>query len=115
MGEWLERQGFRVLRFDSATKNRSHNVLVRLGRFFPMLRAALGLRKELIASPAVVYCSVSGGYAILGEILFALIACRQGAQLVLHHHSFRYLDRPFLPMQLLAQAAGSSAVHVVLG
>jgi glycosyltransferase involved in cell wall biosynthesis len=61
-----------------------------------------------------VYLSASGGYAVLYETAFALIARWAGAPVAVHHNSFRYVNERFWPMKLLRWAAGRTAVHIML-
>jgi glycosyltransferase involved in cell wall biosynthesis len=71
---------------------------------------ATALRGEASSS----YVSVSGGFAILYECLFALLVRLHSKRLVLHHHSYRYLNCFFLPAWCLARLAGPKATHVCL-
>jgi glycosyltransferase involved in cell wall biosynthesis len=114
--EWVRKLGLEVKCLNTATNTLNRNLFIRTTRLWPMFRAILGVHDCLRNNPgAVVYCSVSGGYAILGEMLVVWMARKHHAQVVLHHHSFRYLDQPFASMRWLARIAGPTAVHVVLG
>jgi glycosyltransferase involved in cell wall biosynthesis len=61
-----------------------------------------------------VYMSASGGYALLYEACFALVARFAGAPTFIHHNSFRYINKSFWPMRLLRKASGQDATHVML-
>lgn len=90
-------------------------MFIRLARLWPVVRAFFGVRAAVRENPgAVVYCSASGGFGILGELPIVWIARRHRAQVVLHHNSFRYLNQPFTPMRWLARVAGPTALHLVL-
>jgi glycosyltransferase involved in cell wall biosynthesis len=62
-----------------------------------------------------LYASMSGGLGLIQEALLVAVARGRRCRIVLHHHSFRYLDSPYWPMQLLSYLAGPQALHVVLG
>jgi glycosyltransferase involved in cell wall biosynthesis len=112
----MARESGRPLRlFNTSPSSSSRNVLSRLSRLWPVARAIMGLNAALRENRnAVVYGSISGGFGILMELPIVRLARRRGARIVLHHHSFRYLDKKFAPMKWLARGAGASAVHVLL-
>lgn len=108
--------GLKVKCFNTAPASLNRNIFIRFARLWPLVRAFMGVRAIARDNPgAVVYCSVSGGFGILGELPVVWVARRHQARVILHHHSFRYLDQPFAPMRWLARVAGPSTVHVVLG
>jgi glycosyltransferase involved in cell wall biosynthesis len=107
--------GLNVKYFNTSPFSLNRNIFIRVARLWPVVRAVFGVRAIVRKnSDAVVYCSVSGGFGILGELPIVWVARRHNAQVVLHHHSFRYLDRPFVPMRWLARIAGPTTIHVVL-
>lgn len=111
-----ELAGLRVLRFNTAPSSLSRSLSVRFGRLSRIVNALVGLRRFVRAhrgSP--IYISLSGSWGLLYEASFAGFARMFGARLVLHHHSFRYLDAPFWPLRLLVTISGTDALHVVLG
>lgn len=75
------------------------------------LRLLIARKKD--AKPLSVYIGLSGGYGQVYEVLFALLARLFHAQIFLHHHSYAYLDRKFLPTDLLTKVA-TNAFHIVL-
>lgn len=116
MGQLAAQAGFQVSRFDTAPSSLRRSWSVRLGRLLRFMKAGLAAaRFSLRDRGATVYYSLSGGWGLLYEA-----ACVAGTRLlrgkvVVHHHSFRYLDAPFWPMSLLVRTAGPGALHVVLG
>ncbi len=89
---------------------------VRLGRLARYGAALPRIRRFCREEPAGrVYQSLSGGPGLLFEALVAARVRRAGLGLWLHHHSFRYLDAPYRPMDWLVRAAGPGARHIVLG
>ncbi len=109
----LEAKGIAILVINTAPPSLERGVWVRLQRLAKVL---LGLRKLMISADGktVVYISISGGYGMLYESAAIVISRFRTAQVVVHHHSFRYLDALFWPMMLLARVAGSSTLHVAL-
>ena len=108
--------GKNVELFDTAPSSLRRSPAVRLGRVLRVIRAGCGawlfaLRRR----GATLYFSLSGGWGLLYEALTVAGARLLGATVIVHHHSFRYLDEPFWPLAVLARAAGPGAVHVVLG
>lgn len=85
----------------------------RIGRIVAALRTIRSQTRTICDCSC--YFSLSGGFGLIYEGLLAWVARRRGARIVVHHHSFRYLDVPFWPMRLLVRAAGRSALHVTLG
>ena len=108
--------GFVVTSFDTAPSSLDRSLRVRLSRLGRIILAILGAYRFAKQHPyAVVYLSLSGGWGLVYESLIARCAKMAGARIVVHHHSFRYLDNPFWPMSLLVRSAGVGAIHVVLG
>jgi glycosyltransferase involved in cell wall biosynthesis/UDP-N-acetyl-D-mannosaminuronic acid transferase (WecB/TagA/CpsF family) len=108
--------GFHVVRFDTAASSLQRSLPVRLRRLIRFIGAALAAGNfSLRHRGATVYYSLSGGWGLLYESASVAGTRLLGGRVVVHHHSFRYLDAPFWPMSLLAWTAGSEATHVVLG
>lgn len=80
------------------------------------IRAGLRTFRRLVAGHQrlAVYMSVSGGWGQLYECAFCWLARRADAQLVLHHNSYAYLNRPSWLTRLLVGVAGPDATHIVL-
>ena len=108
--------GMGVALFDTAPSSLSRSPAVRLARMLRVARA--GARAWVFAlrrRGATLYFSLSGGWGMLYEALMVAGSRLLGARVIVHHHSFRYLDEPFWPLSVLAGAAGPRATHVVLG
>jgi len=71
-------------------------------------------REVLRGGGNTVYLSLSAGWGQLYEAAFVVLARLAGAQVYLHHHSFKYVERTTTSARLLFTIAGRSAVHVVL-
>jgi glycosyltransferase involved in cell wall biosynthesis len=99
--------------FNTSAMALDERTITRMRRIPAVFRVfARFIQRQAQKSP--VYLSASGGYAILYETAFALIARRSGAPVAIHHNSFRYINERFWPMKLLRWAAGRAAVHIML-
>jgi hypothetical protein len=108
--------GLDVMQFNTAPSSLRRSLAVRLGRLLRVSRAGTGAWLFALRNRgATLYFSLSGGWGLLYEALMVAGARALGAAVVVHHHSFRYLDEAFWPLSVLARAAGPGAVHVVLG
>ncbi len=107
-------QGVECLRLNTSSLSLERSLKVRFQRLSRVVIALGGVMRH--AKPGnTVYLSLSGGFGLVYEALGSIIARARSARVVVHHHSFRYLDTPFWPMRLLVRAAGTSALHVTLG
>lgn len=109
----LMSRGINPIIINTAPLSLERNLRVRFKRMF---RVAMAIGKLMYCAnrQRLVYFSLSGGYGLLYEAPGVLIARLRGAHVVVHHHSFRYLDAPFWPMKLLVCVAGSDTRHVTL-
>jgi len=64
--------------------------------------------------PDVLYLAASGGLGQLYEAFFVMLARLFRLAIVVHHHSFSYIDSVKWRFRCLAWLAGSSALHVTL-
>lgn len=105
--------GIAVGVFNTSAPYLDERALTRFRRLCTIVTAFVRfLRRKVPRSP--VYLSASGGYALLYEAVFALTARLAKAPVVIHHHSFRYINKRFRPMKLLRWCAGREAVHIML-
>ena len=58
------------------------------------------------------YLSVSSRLGLWLDLCFVLIARVRGCRLVLHHHTYNYIDERSRAMSILAAAAGANATHI---
>lgn len=106
--------GIEVRRYDTAPPSLDRSLGVRLRRLKKIVGALKVLWHFGREHPeGTVYCSLSGGFGLLYEVCLIGVARVARLRVLVHHHSFRYLDRPFWPMHLLVRAAGPKALHVV--
>ncbi len=89
-----------------------------LSRFNRLLRYAKASGQVLAFclknAGGCIYLSVGGGYGMLYDALLLGTSRLAGMQLVVHHHSFHYVDHDFWPAQLFFTLCGPKAQHVVL-
>lgn len=91
------------------------------GRGGPLIRIArrVGAVGRAIADlarvrPDVMYMSLGGGAGLAFNVLAVLAGRMFAGRVVLHHHSYAYIDRPARLMSWLCRAAGGTATHVFL-
>jgi len=83
-------------------------------RIWRSLRAAAGVVTTASSQVRFVYMPVSAGLSLLFNIMIAACARIGGKRVILHHHSFSYVDAHDHMVALLLRVAGREAVHVVL-
>ncbi len=83
------------------------------------LRVTTGLLKYTCAAftarRSATYLALSGGSGQVFDLFFLAAARLSGSRIVLHHHSFVYLDRRSRLTAALVWIAGRQATHIVLG
>jgi len=104
---------------DLAPDSLERNWQVRLARFRKIIAGLYSLMGILRQSQKLdqklsIYIGLSGGFGQLYEALFIALARLFQVQIFLHHHSYAYLNRKFLPTQLLTRLAGIDSIHIVL-
>ena len=105
-----------VIQHDTAPPSLDRALRVRLQRVSRVVAAMKAIGHFSPDHPqGTVYLSLSGGLGLVYEAAMVGRACLAGLRVVVHHHSFRYLDKPYWPMRLLVWAAGNRTIHVVLG
>jgi glycosyltransferase involved in cell wall biosynthesis len=79
-------------------------------------RAYLRTLRTIFTCPfhATVYVSLSGGNGLFYDLLVVMAARLHGSRVVLHHHSFDYIDRRRGVLALLTRIAARDQVHIVL-
>ena len=87
---------------------------VRLRRLAKVVSGFLRFLKSRPKAGDSLYMSVSGGFGQIYECLFAAVARLLGLCILLHHHSYAYLDRKSRLLQWLVSIAGRNARHIVL-
>ena len=116
MAKAAAEHGLCVSIFNTAPRSLLRIASVKFVRFFRVIGAILRCWCFVMTRRnSALYISMSGSWGLLYEGVCVLGARCMGAKLLLHHHSFRYLDAGFIPMSWVVFAAGPKAVHVVLG
>jgi glycosyltransferase involved in cell wall biosynthesis len=78
---------------------------------------AIGAAMTLLLSrkfPDVVYLGASGGLGRVYDVVILLAARARKARIVIHHHSYRYVNKRDLLESAVVRAAGASALHILL-
>jgi glycosyltransferase involved in cell wall biosynthesis len=107
----FSKAGFSVTRVDLSPG--TSRFAARLRRVWPFLKALFRF-PAILRRSRTLYVGLSGGMGQLYELTFLLLAQLLSRQLVLHHHSFAYLNTSKILTTLLCRIAGKHAVHVVL-
>lgn len=106
--------GAEVLVLDVAASSLDRGLSQRLGRLPRVLQGLIRLLSLRGVEGKHLYMSVSGGLGQVYELFFLVVARVKRMRVVLHHHSFAYLDQPSRLTNALILFAGASALHVVL-
>ena len=101
--------------FNLSPSNLKRSLGTRLIRLQAVLKSALGFVSQCIKDRSIsLYLGASGGFGQLYEAAFVICARFFSIPVVIHHHSFSYIDRPKWHARFLTWVAGSEALHVVL-
>lgn len=104
--------GFEVRRLDLSPGNHRWP-LRQLKRAFGAIKAGVRLIVSH-RSPRVAYLGASAGLGRLYDVAILLAARLGQTQVVVHHHSYRYLNGRELLEAVVVRAAGRHAIHVLL-
>lgn len=110
----LEEAGMRVLTINLAPVRMERSIVARLGRVPAAVQGLVRLIRAGESRGESLYVALSGGIGQLYELGFAVLGRLRGMRIVLHHHSYAYIDRRSHLTALLARVAGGHAVHVCL-
>jgi glycosyltransferase involved in cell wall biosynthesis len=89
--------------------------LWRLTRAPRVAAAACQLAWYVLTGQAdTLYLAVAGGLGKIYDLVFLVVARLGIGRIILHHHSFAYLEQPNTLAKCLVNVAGSRAVHLVL-
>ncbi len=83
-------------------------------RIWRSLRAAVAVITVMSPQTRFVYMPISAGLSLFFNIIIAACARIRGKRIILHHHSFSYLDAHDGLVALLLRVAGPETVHIVL-
>jgi glycosyltransferase involved in cell wall biosynthesis len=72
------------------------------------------LRQSFNGQKRVIYMAVDGGLGKLYNITICSVAAALGYKIFLHHHSYAYIYRHSLLMDMLMRVGGAAATHVML-
>jgi glycosyltransferase involved in cell wall biosynthesis len=87
--------------------------LPRVGRAWIALRGLFQFARQARKSQPT-YMALSGGLGQIYELIFVLLARLARCPIVLHHHSFAYITRRSILMEMICRCAGKNTLHVVL-
>ncbi|WP_420426278.1 glycosyltransferase family 4 protein [Algiphilus sp.] len=105
-------RGVPLVLFDVASSGLSRSVWVRLLKLPRVLGALIKFFITPIKRGSAAYVSISGGWAQVYEAAFSVIGRLKGCKMVVHHHSFAYLDHYSWRTRLLTVACGRECIHI---
>ncbi len=102
-----------VIDISSKSLNRSFfNIFLRL------LKSTLAILKLLFYITVYrvkhIYIGLSGGLGQIYDLVFIGIGTLFNKNIIIHHHSFAYLNKPSILTKLIINISKNSAVHIVL-
>lgn len=110
----FEREGVAVRAVNIAT-NHTGALLDRLRAVFRHIAGFSRFLWKLAAHRgACVYLPVSGGHGQYRDVFYLTVARLFASRILLHHHSFSYLDHPWSITRCLSVIAGPQAIHLAL-
>jgi glycosyltransferase involved in cell wall biosynthesis len=116
MASFFSDSGFETVILDTAhlksrekTTSKIHRLLARMFVLGKLTWLFAAQRKK-----AILYLGISAGLGQIAEIPYPLIARAFGAPIVVHHHSFFYLNRVSKAFAIFAKSCGAAAIHIAL-
>lgn len=106
--------GIEVIKYDTSPGSINRSLKYYFKKILVIIKASLFLLKYNKASRTKLYLSVSGRYGKLSELIYVIIARLKNIQMILHHHSFLYIDKTQLIAKLLFWLSGKKSYHIVL-
>jgi glycosyltransferase involved in cell wall biosynthesis len=81
-------------------------------KFASVISACIKLFRERRHAEKACYIACDGGYGQLYTLLLVILSRQLAYPTYLHHHSFRYIDRPTLMMRGILALAGPGVTHI---
>ena len=116
MRDLLIERGAHPLVLDLSPSTLDRRWFMRLSRVRRIARSFFRFSRHLRerSGTCTVYLSLSGGWGQIFELPFVALTRVLQVRLILHHHSFAYVDRPRALTRTLLWTAGRGATHVAL-
>lgn len=103
-----------VISFDVAPPAGSSGFRKGWRRICRFLKAALGLCALARGNARVCYLACEGGAGLWSTLAFVIIARLCRFSILLHHHSFTYIDQPRRLMGRIVKCGGFELLHIFL-
>ena len=103
-----------VVRADISPGRLERGLAYHTAKVAKVARALVTLLTHAFQRPRALYTPVGAGLGMFYTTATVALARLLGYTLVVHHHSFAYIDRRTFPMRLLACIGGKSAWHLFL-
>ncbi len=115
--ERLLGSGWTVHKLDTAPRSLDRSIVSHIGRIIKIVCVWLSLftfylKKE--NQKTATYLALSGGWGQVYDLITVLLCKILGAAVIIHHHSFAYLNKYRKLSQLIFNIAGINTGHVVL-
>jgi glycosyltransferase involved in cell wall biosynthesis len=103
-----------ILVLSTSPRPGSRGLRYHLTRLKAYLRCFKALFENAPAPRRLVYLSLSGGWGLFYELALVAIARLNRYDIIFHHHSFAYINRPSLILRAIVKLAGPTQMHIVL-
>lgn len=104
----------RVVRADISPGRLERGISYHAAKIAKVAQALSVVAIHAFVAPRVLYTPVGAGFGMFYTIAVIALARALGYTVVVHHHSFAYIDRRTASMRLLARVGGRSAWHLFL-
>ena len=112
--EQLKAYGLNPVIFDISGDSLDRRIRSKFKKILKVIIAIYCLLTRRGLHGDILYISISGGMGQVFDIIFAILAQFRKMFLVMHHHSFSYLDIFSFRTKLLVKFAGKNCIHLTL-
>lgn len=115
MSQSLSKMGeFRTASFSRPGRGMARFLPWRIVRALGYVRAISLLAVRRFNRPVAIYFPVNTRWALIWDAALCTIARMRKYRVILHHHSYSYLDRESLPFRMFKKTIPSGSVHLAL-
>lgn len=98
---------------NTAPKVKKYGAIKHIFRARSVLKGCWRILRN-VHSPRILYTGCEGDWGLIYTLLLVFVATTRGYAILLHHHSFSYIDRTFRLMQMIVKLGGDRTRHVFL-
>ena len=110
----VEKHGINVIKLNTSPGTIDKNLNYILQRIKSILRVSLYLIRYKVVNNTKLFCSVSGNFGKIFEIIFVTISRIKKMKIYLHYHSFLYINNYQILASLLIKISGKNCTHITL-